>query len=84
MGRGTCGCSRTYRSGPPGHVILDAPYMYSAYSTYAIVHTQYRPCPLRPGVWDVSDKTMLGDFIKLGGSCAPPYAAPINQSLCRL
>ena len=22
-----------------------APYMYSAYSTYTIVHTQYRPCP---------------------------------------
>ena len=22
-----------------------SPYMYSAYSTYTIVHTQYRPCP---------------------------------------
>ena len=25
--------------------MLTAPYMYSAYSTYTIVHTQYRPCP---------------------------------------
>ena len=39
---------------------------------------------LRPGAWDLEDETLIGGFIKLGGSCAPPYATPINQSQCRL
>jgi hypothetical protein len=39
---------------------------------------------LRPGKWDVNDKALLGEFIKLGGSCATPCALPVNQSQCRV
>ena len=28
-------------------------------------------------------RTLLGDFIKLGGSCAPPCASPFNLSQCK-
>eukprot|EP01052_Picozoa_sp_SAG31_P034398 SAG31_NODE_4015_length_3662_cov_4.196464_2_plen_349_part_00 len=39
---------------------------------------------LKPGEWDISNGATLGDLIKLGGSCAPPYTSPSNPSECKL